>query len=261
MHAHQFTWHNNELMDGDAALMVRHLSPERVSRLGYMNLRCHWEPGCPEWLYPGEVTRNLEKQEQHIIAVQWAQLFPGEPVPTILSQPCCAQFAVSKERILMLPKERYIALRRWLYDTKLDDYISGRIFEYTWQYLFTGAPIDCPSISACYCDGYGLCLGSPEAYDLWMELRHWLGELRSELLSWWEKADLVEQFRKNSRGGSGKVPAQFIPVKGRDAVLEYNITATWSRMKQMRNDGYELGKDPAQRALEAGRPWKAGDGY
>lgn len=42
MHAHQFAWHNDELLDRDAAQMIRLLSPERVTRLGYMNLRCSW---------------------------------------------------------------------------------------------------------------------------------------------------------------------------------------------------------------------------
>lgn len=42
VHGHRHAWHNNELHDGDMAQMIRHLSAERVTRDGYMNLRCHW---------------------------------------------------------------------------------------------------------------------------------------------------------------------------------------------------------------------------
>lgn len=262
MHAHQYTWHNNEIMDSDAALMVRYLSPERVTRLGYMNLRCHWDPGCPDWLHPGEVTEDDEKQEQHIIASQWAELFPGQPVPTVLAQACCAQFAVSRERILALPKERYVELRKWLLRTRLDDYISGRIFEYTWQYIFAKTAIDCPSMSACYCDGYGLCFGDAKTFDYWFELRYWLGKMKKELIVWWDKADVVEQFRKHSRDGRIQdIHESLIPEPGLDEILQNNITKTWSKMKEMRKAAFDLGRDPAQRAFEAGRPWNKGDGY
>lgn len=50
MHSHRYAWHNNDLLDQDAAQMIRYLSAERVTREGYMNLRCHWDPGCPSWL-------------------------------------------------------------------------------------------------------------------------------------------------------------------------------------------------------------------
>ena len=33
MHSHQNTWHNNAIFNNDAATMVRHLSPERVTLL------------------------------------------------------------------------------------------------------------------------------------------------------------------------------------------------------------------------------------
>src|SRR2546423_654635 len=53
MHAHRYSWHNNDLQYHDAAEMIKMLSSERVQRLGYMNMRCQWHPGCPEWMHPG----------------------------------------------------------------------------------------------------------------------------------------------------------------------------------------------------------------
>ena len=47
LHSHQFSWHNNDLLDNDIVQMITRLSSERVQRVGYMNMRCHWGPGCP----------------------------------------------------------------------------------------------------------------------------------------------------------------------------------------------------------------------
>lgn len=50
MHAHRRAWHNSDILDLDSVQMVRRLNPNRVLREGYMNMRCHWEPGCPNWM-------------------------------------------------------------------------------------------------------------------------------------------------------------------------------------------------------------------
>lgn len=262
MHHHQFAWHNNELLETDAAQMVRHLSPERVTRLGYMNLRCHWDPGCPSWLHPGTIDRNYEKQEEHLLAQSWAELFPLDPIPTILAQPCCAQFAVSRERILATPKQRYIHMRDWVEHTELSDYLSGRIFEYLWQYIFSDSPTHCPSMSACYCDGYGICFGGHEPFNEWFKLRYEMNEMKEELRLWWEKADLIEEYRKHTKEGKLAEEALLeVPTVGRDKELEQGIAKYWKELEKRRMAAFELGRDPRQRALEAGREWKEGDGY
>lgn len=262
MHSHHKAWHNNELLDRDAAKMVRHLSPERVAREGYMNLRCHWDPGCPAWLHPGNTVENRDKQEEVLIAECWSQLFPYEPVPTVLSQPCCAQFAVSGARIRELPKHRYVYMRDWLIRTELDDYLSGRVFEYVWQYIFTAAPIHCPSMSACYCDGYGLCFGNAKKFDAWFELRFDMNELKEELRVWQEKADLIEEARVHAKNGKMADDAMLeVPEFGRDRELKSKIKAMQNELDERKRKAFELGKDPKQRALESGREWKIGDGY
>ena len=70
LHSHRYTWHNNEFLGGDAVQMISRLSSERVQREGYMNLRCHWEPGCPSvgiprLSFPGllRITNVLRKSE------------------------------------------------------------------------------------------------------------------------------------------------------------------------------------------------------
>jgi len=262
MHAHQYAWHNNELLDTDAALMIRYLSPERVTREGYMNLRCHWDPGCPAWVHPGATERDPEKQEEWLIADSWAELFPLDPVPSVLAQPCCAQFAVSRERIHATSKQRYVQIRDWILRTKLSDYLSGRVFEYAWQFIFTASPLHCPSMSACYCDGYGICFGSPTLFDEWFELRYDHNEYSEELRIWREQVDLIETYRQHSKDGKLAEEAILqVPEPGRDKLLERWMEETAAQMEISKQEAMERGKDPKQRALESGREWKEGDGF
>ncbi|KAI5370797.1 hypothetical protein Slin15195_G016690 [Septoria linicola] len=260
MHAHRYAWHNNELLDTDAAQMVRHLSPERVTREGYMNLRCHWDPGCPTWLHPGSTKDNYDKPEEVLLAECWSELFPMDPVPSVLAQACCAQFAVSRERILATPKMRYIVMRDWLIRTELTDYLSGRIFEHIWQYIFTAAPVHCPSMSACYCDGYGLCFGGPEEFDHHFELKYRKTKLDEELHAWELKAKAIEQAK--TMDGSLREEAQVaVPELGKDKELDGKIKVLKAEMERLRIEALNRGKSPKQRAVESGREWNEGDGF
>jgi hypothetical protein len=261
MHFHREAWHNNLLIP-ESPQMVRFLSPERVAREGYMNLRCHWDPGCPAWLHPGATVRDPEKSEEWIIAESWSELFPLDPVPTVLAQPCCAQFAVSKDRILSIPKQRYVSLRDWVLRTDMSDYTSGRVFEYTWQYIFTSSPLHCPSMSACYCDGYGYCFGNPEAFDKFFELNYLHNEYSEELRIWNEAAESIEEAKakaKNHRLGGEE--ALYVPEPGRNTWLLAELRDLSTEMTRLKSEAWERGKDPRQRALESGREWHEGNGF
>ncbi|KAE8155135.1 hypothetical protein BDV25DRAFT_135180 [Aspergillus avenaceus] len=188
MHAHQITWHNNDFLDSDSAEMVRHLKGDHVLKNGYMNLRCHLEPGCPEHIHPyvGEESADIANvPEAAVIGNAWQELFPQNPVPSVLSQPCCGQFAASADRIRQVPLSKYADFRNWLLNTSLEDRISGRVWEYVWQWLFTGQSEFCPVETTCYCEGYGICF-DPGEYDLYFKYRdeaRKLEEERQELLS------------------------------------------------------------------------------
>lgn len=262
LHAHRIAWHNNDLLGIDASLMLRHLSPERVTRDGYMNLRCHWDPGCPAWMHPGATERDPNKQEEWLIADSWAELFPLDDIPSVLAQPCCAQFAVSRERIRAVPKQRYVTMRDWVLRTELTDYLSGRVFEYVWQYVFTASAVHCPSMSACYCDGYGICFGSPEAFDRWFELKFESNEFEEELRVWREQAELIEEMRGQSKDGKLDEEALVeVPQPGRDGWLREKIGGLMEEMEGLKERAFERGRNPEQRALEAGREWGEGDGF
>lgn len=49
---------------------------------------------------------------------------------------CCAQFAVSRDRVLERPLSDYEGLRQWVVDTHLSDAHSGRVLEFLWHVVF-----------------------------------------------------------------------------------------------------------------------------
>jgi hypothetical protein len=85
------------------------------------------------------------------------ELFPGEPIPPVVAVACCAQFALTREKIRERPLKDYQRYRQWLLDTSLDDQVSGRVFEYSWHMIFGKSHVHCPSAKECYCSTFGLC--------------------------------------------------------------------------------------------------------
>jgi Protein of unknown function (DUF3431) len=241
MHAHRFTWHNNDLLFSDAIEMIQRLSSPKVVRDGYMNLRCHLDPGCPDHIHPSiKDDNNGNIPEAVVIGRAWLELFPDAVAPpSVLSQPCCAQFALSKARIQNLPLDRYISFRRWLLDTDLDDRLSGRVWEYVWQYIFAGVDEFCPVESICYCDGYGICFGSEDRYQEYFAMRKNSREL----------ADVKESMGDDEKSNEEK------------QIMQVQLTHLDLKMSTAKKDAFLRGESPKNRALEAGREWKEGDGF
>ena len=137
LHANRYQWHNDDpLYDNVRALSRLQLS--YVDKQGYVNLRCAWRPGCPSEIRPFEAATGSLSDERGLstgpfFAGAFKELLPDLVVPDEVGVACCAQFALSRERILQRPKDEYQRLRQWLYDTDLPDRISGRIFEYLWH--------------------------------------------------------------------------------------------------------------------------------
>ncbi|KAI9738128.1 MAG: hypothetical protein M1818_005557 [Claussenomyces sp. TS43310] len=259
LHSHRYAWHNNDILGSDAVDMLRRLSAERVQREGYMNLRCNWEPGCPDWMHPGTVKEDINKQEEQMLAKSWVQLFPLDPVPSVLAQPCCAQFAVSADRIRTLPKARYVFYRDWLLRTPLSDYISGRVWEYLWQYVFTGQNVVCPETHICYCDGYGICFGGKEEYETWWQKSMDIAHYDEELRQWHEDDDAIKNAQGEGRVDENKELQ--IPEYGRDVELEQILDELNEWVSFEKRKAQERGDIAMNRAKEAGRPWRDGDGF
>ena len=243
VHSHQTTWHNNDLLDSDMLKTVEHLSEAHVFRQGYFNLRCHHEPGCPDWLHidrPDDQLDTYRKMEEKTFSLAvWNELHPNVEAPHAISQPCCAQFAVSKERIRANPRSEYIRYREWLENTALTDTYSGRIMEYSWQYLFAGVAELCPAMNVCYCDGYGICFGGGPELESWFDTKKAIIKLSSE-------AEAVASEPENEQ-----------KVRQMREKIDEMTRDLWKK----KDAAFDRGKDPKLRAQEVGRPWKEGDGF
>ncbi|KAI9695143.1 MAG: hypothetical protein M1820_008849 [Bogoriella megaspora] len=253
MHPHEIAWHNNDLLSHSALILLSRLNPYHILRQGYVNLRCHWDPGCPSYLHPSTPDQDLKpgsdalRQEEPLVANAWSMLFPGEEAPTNLAQPCCAQFAVSKEQILSHPLSRYKGIQSWLESTTLDDRMSGRVLEYVWQYLFTGDSVHCPNMRSCYCKMYGVCFGSEERWQGWFERRWYLRKHIREL----------EALALKQPGGVGTA-LQRAEETVREETMQLE-RVEWLEMEVRRleeetnigkREAWERGRDPVMRDIE-----------
>lgn len=259
MHSHQIAWHNNELLENDAVQMVTKLSAERVKRDGYMNLRCHWIPGCPDWMHPTAEHESYGKNEEVRIAKSWSELFPLDPLPDVLAQPCCSQFAVSRDRLHSIPLARFVFYRDWLLHTSLSDYISGRVWEYLWQFVFTGNNVNCPAEHICYCDGYGICFGDEDVYKAWWKVWEEKRIAVEELRVWRQQTAAIQHAMKESK--LDEVSRLEIPEVGRDVHLEKEIQALGAELNERKKVAINRGLDPKNRAIESGRQWDDGDSF
>ena len=113
---------------------------------GFVNLRCNINPGC----------HKKEMTNDHVTPEVWRGLFEGfglsysikgrnntdigaYPEDGRLGAVCCAQFAVSGQRIRERPKEDYVKLRLWIKHAVkdgIDDAKSGRVLEFLWHVIF-----------------------------------------------------------------------------------------------------------------------------
>ncbi|KAG0154697.1 hypothetical protein PDIDSM_265 [Penicillium digitatum] len=257
MHSHQFAWHNDNLFAGDAAQLLRRLNLNRVIREGYMNTRCGFGPGCPAWMHPGALEADESKQEEIMLARAWGELFPDQEIPSVLAQPCCAQFALSRDRIRSIPRARFVFYRDWLLSTDLSDYITGRIWEYFWQFIFTGEAVLCVDENVCLCDGYGFCFGGNEEWNNYREAETKKNEIQQELDNWMWLTDMGFDPPIEEDG----LPEPDDPEGEKGNELANQLQEKQQELVDILLAAIERGKNPQYRAQEAGRPWKEGDGF
>ena len=259
MHAHRWTYHNNELLEADASQMIRRLSNEHVIREGFVNMRCNWAPGCPTWLFFNSTEELIGKQEESYLAKSWSELFPLEPFPPYLAQPCCAQFAVSADRINSIPRSRFAFYRDWMIKTPLTDYVSGRIMEYSWQYIFTGKGAKCPAEHLCYCDTFGVCFGGSTQYEHFIQLEDRRKEFKLDLEKWKAADQLFRDSFVN--GTSDGIANSTAPDQEQQEHLQERIGIIEKEQDVLKKKALARGDDPRLRAEECGRTWVEGDGF
>lgn len=102
-----------------------------------------------------DVERGYRKSYELWIKNSWTEVFGDFILPHTLTFLGHAQFLVCKEFVLRHDKPFYERILKWLETTTIDEklyigrsemfnkkeaYVSGRILEYTWHYIFTGDP-------------------------------------------------------------------------------------------------------------------------
>jgi len=180
-HTDDEVWHNNMLLGWNSTVTINRMDRTNIIKQGYVGSRCdHW-PGCPYWVRfdPSRAEDRLDphRLEGLFNPTTFKELFPDVPergFPPFFAGTCCSQFAVSRDTIRRHPKSFYENLKRWTMDWDNDDAESGRVFEYTWPYIFTGRGQFCPSMQECYCKAYNFCITDMdqlEQLEMWNSMR------------------------------------------------------------------------------------------
>ena len=131
IHGHEDAWHHN-LQHQNSKTLIDIIKCAKYKAYGYISLNN---------LYIDD--RNINNENYVYMQKElWNLLFRpylNRNIPNHILHDCCAQFIVSRERILNLPKEAY---EKWynyiLYEDPLDDnsFKLGIIFEYLWHIIF-----------------------------------------------------------------------------------------------------------------------------
>jgi len=171
-HSSRLAWHNNILLNKDGAVMINNLRRQHVVNEGYFNLRCELHPGCPRWVQWNATReqnrdRHPERYNDLFSAQLWDELFPNRSHdPVWLAEPCCSQYALSRDRIRSRPLADYVRIQDFLAASRIGDGFLGRVMEYVWQFLWLDKDEHCPSMVDCYCKGYGICLSDEDQISL-----------------------------------------------------------------------------------------------
>lgn len=147
-HGHPRAWHQ-KLTSADE---VARLRAGYVLKAGYASARCL--PGCENVvsLEGGEPAPSMDalplmSRRDHLFTLLEKFLEPARfpelegTVPENLAAPCCAQFAVSRERVLRREREWWVKLREWLIEAPLPSINSGRLMEHLWHVWFGVEPV------------------------------------------------------------------------------------------------------------------------
>ncbi|KAL9048942.1 MAG: hypothetical protein Q9162_007471 [Coniocarpon cinnabarinum] len=148
-------WHTDAANYSNVA-SLRSLRLDYVQERGYVNLRCNPAVGCaPPEIQLNRSIQDPDRSTERVFPEAWNELFGAVPFPEVVGAACCAQFAVSRERVWERSWDEYERYRQWVLKTELSDDIAGRVMEYLWHIIFGMEAVDCPNMGECYCNVYG----------------------------------------------------------------------------------------------------------
>ncbi|GAM91229.1 hypothetical protein ANO11243_092760 [Dothideomycetidae sp. 11243] len=246
MHAHRYADHNDPILRRDAVEILGRLNNDRVIHEGYVNLNCATHEGCPTILQ----NANARQPWGDALLDFYTRLYPDRPAPFELSQPCCAQFAVSRNRIIGTSLAQYESFREWVLQSRLSDYHSGRVWEYLWHLIFTGLEVRCPEEYRCYCDTYGICFAGPEELKVYKALGARVHEIGKRL-------DEIGALVATGLMVDGSPDAKKFAIE--ESALKRKVNDYEAMQEEMRAVAIERGKDPKLRAEVGQRGWNEGD--
>ena len=138
VHAKHEQWHND--VGSRTADVLKSLRFQHITATGFVNLRCSSFPGCPVSVNPLDPTEYdiRNKDTRAFFAEIYMELFdvPRGNVPRHIGNVCCAQFAVTRARILQRPRSDYERMLRWVDHTHEGDFAVGWVFEKLWDIVF-----------------------------------------------------------------------------------------------------------------------------
>lgn len=120
---------------------MRALQREYVLSQGYVSLRCQLTPGCPAEMQPFRNPPKPGETGEKYYAAAWKELFGNTKVPASIGAPCCSQFAVSRDQILLRPLSDYKRMYNWVLNNDLPDDVTSNIMEYSWHIIFGRDPV------------------------------------------------------------------------------------------------------------------------
>ena len=151
LHSHLSSWHSKEIVS-----VIENL---KHPIKGYANLNWEGKHGFCDTKETALVNGEF-KDLRRILNAHWNSTllkYLG-PLPKVLTNHCCAQFVVTKERMRLRPKQFYSEMIHWILNSSLPDYDTSRLFEYTWGVIFgEKADVQCPSrceITSCQVDSF-----------------------------------------------------------------------------------------------------------
>lgn len=236
-HGQDYAWHVDGILEQSTLYALNNLDLAHVMRRQYVNLRISWDNACPDWMnttisqFSEEYDPEL-KAEEPFMKYSFETIFPNETIPEILSQPCCSQFAVTREAIRSVPRAHYNASIAWLKDTYLPDTLSGRIWEHLWQYLFLRKEVDCPDDRIALCATYRICF-----------------EEEQDWIDWKYYERLVQGFEENriTYLEGGITPENRLLGHVEHMIVEYH-----EKMTPLKRRALELGRDEEARRSVVG---------
>ncbi|KAK3316967.1 hypothetical protein B0H66DRAFT_308498 [Apodospora peruviana] len=167
IHSHENPWHIEPALLRSMTFALSRLNLNRIATdetKSYFNLRVSWKEACPAWINTTLPASLSTKKEESFVGPALRANFgvQRKDWPEVFGGTCCSQFAVSRAAIQRNPKTQYKKHMDWLVNVGWSDYITGRVWEHLWPWLFRGEAVSCPPERETYCDMYGVCFGDDE---------------------------------------------------------------------------------------------------